>query len=134
MPMKHGKAFGRRRLVTDMRAIILLTFLSLACSHAGAGQRDQSESLRSLLEKGVEGEVLVLVFIDATGDVGAVKILKGSPYPEFNEAAERAALATKWTPATRDGKPVSVSVKYLYRFRVAPDSTPPGGKTIPRKP
>jgi protein TonB len=117
-----------------MRATILITFLSLACSHAGAGQRGQSEALRSLLEKGVEGEVLVLVFIDASGDVGAVKILKGSSHTEFNEAAERAALAQKWTPGTRDGKPVSVSVKYLYRFRLEPASTAPGPKPIPSKP
>jgi hypothetical protein len=35
----------------------------------------------------------VLVFIDATGKVTMVKILHESPYPEFNEAAKKAALA-----------------------------------------
>jgi protein TonB len=72
----------------------------------------------TLKAQGVESDVDVLVFIDATGKVTNVKILRESPYPEFNEAAKKAALAQPWEPATRNGEPMSSTKKYSYRFRL----------------
>ena len=72
----------------------------------------------TLKAQGVESDVEVLVFIDATGKVTNVKILHESPYPEFNEAAKKAALAQAWEPATRNGEPMSSTKKYSYRFRI----------------
>lgn len=75
----------------------------------------------TLKAQGVEADVEVLVFIDATGKVTAVKILHEAPYPEFNESAKKAALATEWEPATRNSDPMASTKKYTYRFRLTDD-------------
>ncbi|MBN2575522.1 MAG: TonB family protein [Deltaproteobacteria bacterium] len=75
----------------------------------------------TLKAQGVEADVEVLVFIDATGKVTNVKLLHESPYPEFNEAARQAALAQEWQPATRNGEPMASTKKYSYRFRLTDD-------------
>jgi TonB family protein len=72
----------------------------------------------TLKTQGIEGDVPVIVWIDATGKVTAVKILKESPYPEFNEAAKKAALADEFEPATRNGVPVATTLKYNVSFRL----------------
>ena len=72
----------------------------------------------TLKAQGVESDVEVLVFIDATGKVTNVKLLHESPYPEFNEAAKKAALAQKWEPAMRNDEPMPSTKKYSYRFRI----------------
>jgi periplasmic protein TonB len=72
----------------------------------------------TLKSQGIEGDVPVLVSIDATGKVTAVKILKPSAYPEFNEAARLAALAEEFEPATRDGAPIPYPLSFTYRFRL----------------
>jgi TonB family protein len=72
----------------------------------------------TLKAQGVESDVEVLVFIDATGKVTNVKLLHESPYPEFNEAAKKAALAQAWEPSTRNGEPMASTKKYSYRFRI----------------
>jgi TonB family protein len=50
--------------------------------------------------------------------VTAVKILKESPYPEFNEAAKKAAMADEFEPATRNGVPTATTLKYNVSFRL----------------
>jgi TonB family protein len=72
----------------------------------------------TLKAQGVESDVEVLVFIDATGKVTNVKILHESSYPDFNEAAKKAALAQAWEPSTRNGEPMASTKKYSYRFRI----------------
>jgi TonB family protein len=47
-----------------------------------------------------------------------VKILKESPYPEFNEAAKKAAMADEFEPATRNGVPTPTTLKYNVSFRL----------------
>jgi TonB family protein len=72
----------------------------------------------TLKTQGIEGDVPVIVWIDATGKVTAVKILKESPYPEFNEAAKKAAMADEFEPATRNGVPTPTTLKYNVSFRL----------------
>ncbi len=85
------------------------------------GQQIKPAYPPTLKAQGVESDVEVLVFIDATGKVTNVKILHESPYPEFNEAAKKAALAQTWEPATRNGEPMASTKKYSYRFRLTDD-------------
>jgi protein TonB len=85
------------------------------------GEPRKPEYPPTLKAQGVEADVEVLVFIDGTGKVTMVKILHESPYPEFNEAAKKAALAQEWEPATRNGEPMSSTKKYSYRFRLTDD-------------
>ena len=82
------------------------------------GERIKPDYPPTLKAQGVEADVEVLVFIDAKGKVTNVKILHESPYPEFNEAAKKAALAQPWEPATRNEEPMSSTKKYSYRFRL----------------
>lgn len=72
----------------------------------------------TLKAQGIEGDVQVVIEIDPTGKVTSVKIVKESPYPEFNEAARAAALAETYDPATKDGVPMSYSLPFTYRFRL----------------
>lgn len=71
-----------------------------------------------LKAKGIDGDVVVLVRITTVGSVAKVKVVKSSGYPEFDEAARRAATKERYQPATRGGEPVEYSLKYTYRFRV----------------
>jgi protein TonB len=75
----------------------------------------------TLKAQGVEADVPVLVTLDDGGRVTAVKILKSSAYPEFDEAARRAALAEQFEPATRDGAPIPYTLSFTYRFRLEDD-------------
>jgi len=72
----------------------------------------------TLKSQGIEGDVPVLVTIDAGGKVTKVKILKESPYPEFNEAARAFALSDEFEPATRDGVPMETTLTYTVKFRL----------------
>jgi TonB family protein len=72
----------------------------------------------TLKAQGIESDVEVLVFIDATGKVTDVKLLHASPYPAFNEEASKAARAQAWEPALRNDEPMPSTKKYSYRFRI----------------
>ena len=52
-----------------------------------------------------KGNVILTVFISETGAVLDVKVLRGAPFG-FDDAAVRAVRATRFTPATKDGKRV----------------------------
>jgi protein TonB len=72
----------------------------------------------TLQSQGIEADVTVMVSLDATGKVTNVKVIKGAPYPEFDEAARAAALAEEFAPAERDGVPIPYTLSYTYRFRL----------------
>lgn len=71
-----------------------------------------------LKAQGVEGAVLVRVDITAVGRVSKVVVLKTSGHTAFDEAARKAAMAERFTPAQRDGRPVPFTLSYHYRFRI----------------
>jgi protein TonB len=71
-----------------------------------------------LKSQGLEANVTVLLQLDASGAVTKVQIVKPAQYPEFNEAARRAALAERFEPATRDGVAIPYSLSFTYRFRL----------------
>lgn len=72
----------------------------------------------TLKAQGIEGDVQVRVSIDAKGKVTKVSVLKGSGHKAFDDAAKRAAVSETFTPATRDGKSVTYTLSYSYRFRI----------------
>jgi len=72
----------------------------------------------ALKNQGIEGEVVLLVSIDATGKVTDVKIVRPAPYPEMNESARTSAMAEEYEPATRNGQPVPQTIKYTVSFRL----------------
>jgi protein TonB len=72
----------------------------------------------TLKAQGIEGDVTVSVSIDATGQVTSVSIVRSSGQPAFDQAAQQAARAERFTPAVRDGRPVAFTLTYSYRFRI----------------
>jgi TonB family protein len=76
---------------------------------------DYPETLKA---QGIEADVPVLVDIDVEGRVTAVKILRSSGYPQFDEAARQAALSEVFEPARKDGVAVPYQISFTYRFRL----------------
>jgi protein TonB len=72
----------------------------------------------TLKSQGIEADVPLMVSIDETGKVTAVKVLRPSPYPELDEEARKAAFAEEYEPATRDGVPFATSISFTTRFRL----------------
>jgi protein TonB len=75
---------------------------------------DYSEEAR---RRGIEGDVVMEIVVEANGRVGQVRVLQGLGYG----LDERAAAAVRlWTfkPATRRGSPVSVMVEVAMEFKL----------------
>jgi outer membrane biosynthesis protein TonB len=72
------------------------------------------ESLPPALQDS-EIKVALKVFVNAAGRPLKVVILKGGT-PEFNEAAQNAALASTYAPGTRNGKPASGWLNMEFNF------------------
>ena len=71
------------------------------------------------LRSGIEGRVILELFIDANGLVRRVIILREEPEGRgFGEAAERAFMGRQGTPAMADGVPVSSRFRYPVSFRI----------------
>lgn len=74
--------------------------------------RDYPEEAR---KNEIEGEVVLKVTIDASGNVAAVVVLRGPGYG-LNEAAAAAMKKFRWAPATKNGEPVGTTIVYKYTF------------------
>lgn len=66
-------------------------------------------------QAGLEGRVLLKLTVDKQGNVNEAEVLEGAGNG-FDEAAQAAALKFKFKPATRDGVPFAVKIKYSYDF------------------
>jgi protein TonB len=71
-----------------------------------------------LRAQGIEADVVLLVFIDATGKVTNVIVQEHAQQPEFDAAAVAAARAESYEPATRDGVAIAKTLKFTVRFRL----------------
>jgi protein TonB len=65
--------------------------------------------------KGVEGLVLLEILIDENGKVRSATLVQGPGFG-LNEAALNAIHSFEFSPAMVDQKPVSVRIRYGYRF------------------
>ena len=71
------------------------------------------------LRSGIEGRVILELFVDRNGIVQLVRILREDPEGRgFGEAAERAFMGRQGTPAMADGMPVSARFRYPVSFRI----------------
>ncbi len=71
---------------------------------------------KEAIKKGIEGKVIVKVYIDKHGNVGDAVIYKG--IPELNQAAKKTAMKYKFKPAKYKGKPVGVWVPLGINFKL----------------
>ena len=68
-------------------------------------------------QRGVQGAVLFDLLIDSEGQVRQAQVVSG-PDPELIAAAQLAVQKLKFKPASRDGQPVSVRIRYRYNFEL----------------
>jgi TonB family protein len=71
-----------------------------------------------LERRGIEGDVVVLVWLDEHGHVIKAEVVESSGYEAFDHNAEMAAQRQAWTPAMRAGEPVASKRRYRIRFRL----------------
>lgn len=64
---------------------------------------------------GAEGRVLLLLRIDATGAVAAVRVLD-APEPSLGAAAAEGARRFRFAPALAGGQPVEAEIRFTYTF------------------
>ncbi len=70
------------------------------------------------IRRGLEGVVMLKLFINANGNVVFVEVVNSSGHPSLDEAAVQALMKWKGKPATRLGAPIP-SEEYLpIRFRL----------------
>ncbi|WP_242346042.1 energy transducer TonB [Anaeromyxobacter terrae] len=65
--------------------------------------------------EGLEGQVVLLLRIDAEGRVAAARLLS-APGPALGEAARAAALRFRFTPPLLDGEAVETEIRFTYTF------------------
>jgi protein TonB len=74
---------------------------------------------QALLEQGVEGTVVLHLFVDAKGGVvrESTRVAESSGYPAFDSAAMTAVPQFRYAPAVRDGTPVATTFLQPVQFR-----------------
>jgi protein TonB len=85
----------------------------------------ESEILRAIvyppiaLRSGIEGTVYLELFIDSSGNIRDITILRENPPNRgFGEAAVNALKGLKAKPAEANGAPVAARLRYNYTFRI----------------
>jgi TonB family protein len=73
----------------------------------------------ALLEQGIEGRVLLRLYVDAQGKLvdDSTRIAESSGYPALDSAAVQGAASLRFSPALRRGRPVSAPFLQPVHFR-----------------
>ncbi len=67
--------------------------------------------------EGVEGDVALELVLSTSGTVDSVRVVKGVGHG-FDEAAVAAVRNYRFSPATKDGHPVRVRMRWTMEFRL----------------
>ncbi|MDR2304550.1 MAG: TonB family protein [Treponema sp.] len=87
-------------------------------------EKEIAATLRSLyppiaLRSGIEGRVILELFVNMDGEVKRIEILQETPKDRgFAEAAMKVFREAKCSPAQANGEPVSVRWRYPVSFRI----------------
>lgn len=73
----------------------------------------------ALLEQGIEGRVLLRLYVDAQGKLvgDSTRVAESSGYPALDSAAVFGAASLRFSPALRNGRPVSAPFLQPVHFR-----------------
>lgn len=72
---------------------------------------------REAIERGIEGDVHVVLLVDAAGRIAEVKVLQ-SPHVMLSEATVKAMQQWVFSPLIVDGSPRAFKVRQTYAFRI----------------
>lgn len=100
------------------RAATRIPTVGLVFTPAKRKQPSNPPYPETLKSQGIEGDVTVMVSINAEGKVTSVKIVKPAPYPEFNDLAKQTALTEAYEPAAKNGVAVNTTITFTYRWRL----------------
>lgn len=70
------------------------------------------------VKAGIQGKVYILAFVDESGNVNDVKVLKGIG-GGCDEAAVEAVRSTKFNPGSNKGKAVKVKLSLTIKFELS---------------
>ena len=72
-----------------------------------------------LLEQGIEGRVLLRLFVDAQGSLvhDSTRVAESSGYPALDSAALTGSAELRFSPALRNGRPVAAPFLQPVHFR-----------------
>lgn len=73
----------------------------------------------ALLEQGIEGRVVLRLYVDAAGTLipDSTRVAESSGYPALDSAALSGARELRFSPALRNGRPVSAPFLQPVHFR-----------------
>ena len=71
----------------------------------------------SLRLTGKEATVVMWLFVEKDGTVGATQVLKANEYPAFDEVATEVSESMVFTPAMLKGEPVAVWINQAIAFK-----------------
>jgi TonB family protein len=73
----------------------------------------------ALLEQGIEGRVLLRLYVDAQGKLipDSIRLAESSGYPALDSAALSGATALRFSPALRNGRAVAAPFLQPVHFR-----------------
>jgi TonB family protein len=69
-------------------------------------------------DRGVEGDVILLVYIDEYGRVRNIFVQSSPGEPALEEAAKEAAYRCEFEPAKKNGEPIGVWYSLVMQFRL----------------
>jgi TonB family protein len=82
----------------------------------------------ALWDRGVEGETVIMIHVDAHGQVDSVLVSKTSGYSEFDSAAVAGARRLRFSPGRRGEKRIAMWTRIPVRF--AQDSSAAFGDAV----
>jgi TonB family protein len=71
-----------------------------------------------LKEAGWSGSCTIGLYIDESGGIGKVWVIRSSGKSEADQEAITAAWASQWRPATQNGVPIAKKISITYEFEV----------------
>ncbi|MEM9982138.1 MAG: energy transducer TonB, partial [Bacteroidota bacterium] len=71
---------------------------------------------------GIQGQVFLQFFVEKTGEINEVKVIKGLGYGCDEEAVRALKASPKWLPGMANNRPVRTSVTVPIKFRLVDDS------------
>ena len=86
------------------------------CSVQPSGSPQYPDSLKG---SGIQGTVIVEAVVNEKGCAESVRVVKNLN-PQLDEIAKQSVNSWKFTPATKDGRPVAVMVRIPVEFKDNP--------------